>query len=201
MNKIININILDILKIFILCFYFCGCNNIRSGKITDYKLFYSIENQENKIIEYQIRIVKDSFKIRNEKIYLIDTLGKTFEQSSSKYFIGEREVYKYFDSDDNFQSKKLYLSIKKDSCVEFNANDESTPVVNCFLKVIRKNDLKMYVFKKSELAFDGIQSTSYYDSKFILIREEYPDSLKSRYVLKKLKDNSKLLSVLKDTVK
>ncbi|MDT8415688.1 MAG: hypothetical protein RQ735_09960, partial [Flavobacteriaceae bacterium] len=107
------------------------------------------------------------------------------------------------DSKDFFCSLDFYRTtmIKKDTCVEFSANDESTPVTNCFLKSDRENDIKLYVFKKSELAFDGIQSTSYYNSKFILMREEYPGGIKSHFVLKKMENNSKLLSVLKDTIK
>lgn len=199
MSKIVNTN-LFFLSMFILCYYNYGCNGIKNDKTKEYELFYSIENQNNKIIGYQIRVIRDSFKIRKEKIYYIDTLGEIHEKSSSKFYLDGLKIYKYFDSDDKFQSKKPYLIFKKDTCVEFNANDESTPVVNCFLKSYSEDDLKMYVFRKNELAFDGTRSISYYNDKFILVREEYPGGVKSQFVLKIIKNNSKLLKVLKDEI-
>jgi hypothetical protein len=169
---------------FILSAFLYSCNR-ENNNINELELYYSIKTGNNKIIGYEIRKIRDSSNIRNEQISIIDTVGKLLEKSLSKYLIEKSKIYKFFDSDNNFQSKKLFM-IKKDTCVRFDAEDESIQVENCYLKFANLNNREVYVFKKKELAIDGIESFAYYDEKFILYREEFTRGIDFGIVLEKI---------------
>lgn len=185
----VNLNQANSILIFLVVILSFSCSK------KEHEYFYAYYQEKDSIpSSYLVRKVQYEKGYRTDLVFSSEDIEGPFKQvNKEKYVLQKDGLDRVIIKGDSI-IKKPYLTIANDECVEFLFDDGMDDVLAttlCFLGqeniVIRNKEYKnVYKFKKEQGELDGVESIAYYDTDFILLKEEYVSGYADDYRIVRL---------------
>ena len=146
----------------------------------DYLIKEIIQTEQNRIVITYSSKTKTSYKKTEAKHYRVVNNGLDIEISH-----------------EGIIEAKPYLRVDNPDCINFKYGNEMDDVLAtqiCFLKRLNitignKEYKNAYKFKKTTGLNHSVESNVYYDSAFVLLKEEYVSGYTDPYIIVRLNEN------------
>lgn len=186
-----------IIRIFVclglILFFSCSNKSLQYS----YAYYYGKDSIPS---SYQIRKLQYEKDYRTDRTFSSEDIAGPFQQvGKEKYVLTKDGLDKVIRKGDSI-IRKPYLTILNGECIGFsydNGMDDVMATSLCFLGIEdivigdrEYNDA--YKFKKEQGEIDGVESLVYYDSCFILLKEEYVSGYAEDYRIVRLDESIKI---------
>ncbi|NJN28506.1 MAG: hypothetical protein HC819_22295 [Cyclobacteriaceae bacterium] len=143
---------------------------------------------------YILRKVQYEKDHRTDLIFSSKDMKGPFKQVNKEKYVARKDGLDRLITKGDSIIKKPYLTIANDNCIEFlfdNGMDDVLATTLCFLGqenifIGNKEYKDVYKFKKRQGMLDGVESIAYYDTDFILLKEEFASGYADEYRIVRL---------------